>query len=134
MHMGVKQVLLRSKCKHKRERLPPGAPSAKKKFRRENRLRLQCFPEHFHPATAPLIFPEKLFKQTEPLLLVLRELPTAITFEDVEALLPWNMRLPDISPVSRAGLLVVHGPLTWESIPPMGFVETLRSIVIVLFR
>jgi len=31
---------------------------------------------------------------------VLRELPAAKTVEDVEALLPWNMRLPEISPVS----------------------------------
>lgn len=31
---------------------------------------------------------------------VLRELPAAKTVEAVEALLPWNMRLPEISPVS----------------------------------
>jgi transposase len=30
---------------------------------------------------------------------VLRELPAAKTVEDVEALLPWNLRLPEISPV-----------------------------------
>ena len=30
---------------------------------------------------------------------VLRELPAAKTVEDVEALLPWNLRLPEISPI-----------------------------------
>ncbi|HEY5581995.1 MAG TPA: IS66 family transposase [Rhodoferax sp.] len=30
---------------------------------------------------------------------VLRELPSAKTVEDVEALLPWNLRLPEISPI-----------------------------------
>jgi hypothetical protein len=30
---------------------------------------------------------------------VLRELPVAKTVEDVEALLPWNLRLPEISPI-----------------------------------
>jgi hypothetical protein len=97
MQVGVKQVLLRSKGEQKGEGLPPGAPCGvvygqvsalrsvdlptasrlrradtpicKEENRRENRLRLQCFPEHIHPAMAPLIFREKLFKQTEPLLL-----------------------------------------------------------------
>jgi transposase len=30
---------------------------------------------------------------------VLRELPAAKTVVDVEALLPWNLRLPEISPI-----------------------------------
>lgn len=36
-----------------------------------------CFPEHTHPAVDPLIFREKLFKQTEPLL----TLPTILALE-----------------------------------------------------
>jgi hypothetical protein len=96
MHMGVKQVLLRSKGKQKGERLPPSAPcgvacgqvsalrsvdlSTASRLRRADtpiciekiskrkQLRLRCFPEHFLQAMAPLIFREKLFKQTEPLL------------------------------------------------------------------
>jgi len=34
----------------------------------KTRLRFVRFPEHTHPAADPLIFREKLFKQTEPLL------------------------------------------------------------------
>ena len=37
-----------------------------------------CFPEHTHPAADPLIFREKLFNQTEPLLSVLEVVPLTL--------------------------------------------------------